>query len=260
MMRRPPGFSPFRSVQVQETKEGTTVSSPYTAMVQEEQDAEHERRPAEGHEKQKKHKIDHGHKHGHDQGHWPPKTHGLGHGHQKQHGLGHGHQLKLDYLKPQREDSFDHEHREERVHKHGHGHSKHKNHNRNSGKHTEERAEPLAGASEDSSTSPTQTQGRTTPSPPVAQPSVVVIPSDFQNTDLIDGVVTTTPPHAVETYDDFIPKIHVQPDSLSFKLISDFPEAMSPRCPGRPWKPVSRKDPTTEMGEFSDFDLTDALS
>ena len=229
-------------------------------MVQEEQDAEHERRPAEGHEKQKKHKIDHGHKHGHDQGHRPLKTHGLGHGHQKQHGLGHGHQLKLDYLKPQREDNFDHEHREEHVHKHGHGHSKHKNHNRNSGKHTEERAEPLAGASEDSSTSTTQTQGWTTTSPPLAQPSVAVIPSDFQNSDLIDGEVGTTPPYATETYDDLIPEIRVQPDSLSFKLISDFPEAMSPKCPGHPWKPVRRKDPTTEMGEFSDFDLTDALS
>ncbi|XP_075823936.1 kininogen-1 isoform X1 [Microtus pennsylvanicus] len=270
MMRRPPGFSPFRSVQVQEAKEGTTVSPPYTAMVQEEQDAEHERRPAEGHEKQKKHKIDHGHKHGHDQGHRPPKTHGLGnvhqkqhglgHGHQKQHGLGHGHQLKLDYLKPQREDNFDHEHREERVHKHGHGHGKHKNHNRNNGKQTEERTEPLVGASEDSSTSSIQTQGWTAPSPPLAQPSVTVTPSDFQNSDLIDGEVGTTPPYAPETYDDLIPEIRVQPDSLSFKLISDFPEAMSPKCPGRPWKPVSTKDPATEMGEFSDFDLTDALS
>lgn len=259
-MRRPPGFSPFRSVQVQEAKEGTTVSPPHTAMEQEEQEAEHEPRAAEGQEKQKKHKIDHGHKHGHDQGHGPPKTHGLGLGHQKQHGLGHGHQLKLDYLKPQREDTFDHEHREEHAHKHGHGHSKHKNHNRNSGKHTEERAEPVAGASEDSSTSSTQTQGRTTPSPPPAQPRVAVTPSDFQNSDLIDGVVATTPSYAMETFDDFIPDIQVQPDSLSFKLISDFPEATAPKCPGHPWKPVSRKDPTTEMGEFSDFDLTDALS
>ncbi|CAO2631402.1 Kng1, partial [Lemmus lemmus] len=258
MMRRPPGFSPFRSVQVQEAKEGRTVSPPYTAMVHEEQDAEHERRPADGHEKQIKHKIDHGHKHGHGQGHRHPWKHGLGHGHQKQNGLGHGHQLKLDYFKPQREDSFDHEHRAECAHKHGH--SKHKNHNKKSGKHTDKRTEPLASASEDSSASSAQTQGRTTTSPPLAQPSVTVTPSDFQDSDLVGGVVATTLPYAMETYDDLIPDIHVQPDSLSFKLISDFPEAMSHKCPGRPWKPVSRKDPTTEMGEFSDFDLTDALS
>uniref|UniRef100_A0A8C8W5H2 Cystatin kininogen-type domain-containing protein n=1 Tax=Peromyscus maniculatus bairdii TaxID=230844 RepID=A0A8C8W5H2_PERMB len=45
MMRRPPGFSPFRVISVQETKAGTTVSPPYTAMVQEEQNPENEQRP-----------------------------------------------------------------------------------------------------------------------------------------------------------------------------------------------------------------------
>uniref|UniRef100_A0A8C2MHM1 Cystatin kininogen-type domain-containing protein n=1 Tax=Cricetulus griseus TaxID=10029 RepID=A0A8C2MHM1_CRIGR len=81
------------------------------------------------------------------------------------------------------------------------------------------------------------------------------------DSDLIDSVVATTPPYATEIDDDLIPDIHVQPDSLSFKLISDFPEATSHKCPGRPWKPAhSRKDPGTEMGGYSDFDLTDALS
>ncbi|XP_034371282.1 kininogen-1 isoform X3 [Arvicanthis niloticus] len=80
------------------------------------------------------------------------------------------------------------------------------------------------------------------------------------DSDFIEGVVATTPPYDTEIHDDLIPAIHVQPDSLSFKLISDFPETTSQKCPGRPWKPVSWKDPNTETTEFSDFDLLDALS
>ncbi|KAL6035356.1 hypothetical protein STEG23_036380 [Scotinomys teguina] len=244
MMRRPPGFSPFRLSQPDNTKEGTSVSPPYTAMVQEEQNPENEQRPAHGHEKQAKHKIDHAQKHGHDQGHWPPKSHGLGHGRQKQHGLGHGH-------------TVGHGHK----HGHGHGHGKHRNKDKSKGKHTDQTTEPLGSSSEDSATSSEQTQGRTagtTTSPPLALSSVT--PSGFQDSDLIDSVVATTPPYVTEIDDDLIPDIHVQPDSLSFKLISDFPEATSHTCPGRPWKSVSRKDPTTEIRDYSDFDLADALS
>ncbi|XP_031220455.1 kininogen-1, partial [Mastomys coucha] len=62
----------------------------------------------------------------------------------------------------------------------------------------------------------------------------------------IEGVVATTPPYDTEIHDDLIPDIHVQPDSLSFKLISDFPEATSHKCPGRPWRPASWKDPNTD--------------
>ncbi|XP_028640543.1 kininogen-1-like [Grammomys surdaster] len=80
------------------------------------------------------------------------------------------------------------------------------------------------------------------------------------DSDFIEGVVATTSPYDTEIHDDLIPAIHVQPDSLSFKLISDFPETTSQKCPGRPWKPVSWKDPNTETTEFSDFDLLDALS
>lgn len=103
MISRPPGFSPFRLVRVQETKEGTTVSPPYIDRVQEERDPGNEHGPIHGHDwfhaKQIKDKNHQGHKHGQDHGHWPPKQHGLSHGHQKPHGLGHGHKLKLDDLK-----------------------------------------------------------------------------------------------------------------------------------------------------------------
>ncbi|XP_076798842.1 kininogen-1 isoform X2 [Arvicanthis niloticus] len=266
MMRRPPGFSPFRSNPGQETKEGTTVSPPYIARVQEERDPENEQGLTHGHgrmhEKQKKAKNHRGHKHGHDHGHFPPKRHG--HGHQKPHGLGHGHQLKLDYLKHQREDGYDHTHTvgHGRGHGLGHGlgHGKHTNKDKNNVKHTDQRTEPLTSSSEDSTTS-TQLHGRTegtTLDPPLAQPTVTS--SGFQDSDFIEGVVATTPPYDTEIHDDLIPAIHVQPDSLSFKLISDFPETTSQKCPGRPWKPVSWKDPNTETTEFSDFDLLDALS
>ncbi|XP_051006728.1 kininogen-1 [Acomys russatus] len=241
MMRRPPGFSPFRSFLQHEIKGGTSVSSPFIARPQEEQDPENDRGPTHGsgslHEKQTKHKIDHGHKHGHDQGHRFRESHGLGHGHQKQHKHHHGHG-------------------------HGHGKGKHKNKDKSNGKHTDHRTEPLTSSSEDTTTSSTQTQGGTegpTLNPPLAQPSTAVSPSGIQDSDLT-GVMATTSPYAIDILDDLIPDIHVQPDSLSFKLISDFPEATPHKCPGRPWKPVSRKDPTTETTGFSDFDLLDALS
>ncbi|XP_029400707.1 kininogen-1-like [Mus pahari] len=80
------------------------------------------------------------------------------------------------------------------------------------------------------------------------------------DSDFIEGVAATIPPYDTEVHDDLIPDIQVQPDSLSFKLISDFPEATSHKCPGRPWKPVSWKDPNIEITELSDFDLLDALS
>jgi kininogen len=118
----------------------------------------------------------------------------------------------------------------------------------------------LASSSEYSTTS-TQIQERTegpTLTPPRAQPTVTS--SGFQDSDFIEDVVAITPPYDTGAPDDLIPDIHVQPDSLSFKLISDFPEATSQKCPGRPWKPASWKDPNTETTEFSDFDLLDVLS
>ncbi|XP_032755117.1 kininogen-1 isoform X1 [Rattus rattus] len=258
VIRRPPGFSPFRAPRVKKPKESTTVSPSYIARVQEERDPGNEQGPIHGHgwlhAKQIKDKNHQGHKHGH----------GIGHGHQKPHGLGHGHQLKLDDLKQQREDGYDHRHPvghgHGQRHGHGHGRDKHTNKDKNNVKHTDQRAEPLTSSSEDSTTS-TQIQGRIegfTLNPPLAQPAV--ISRGFQDSGFTEGVIATTSPYDTETHDDLIPDIHVQPDSLSFKLISDFPEATFHKCPGRPWKPVSRKDPTTETTEFSDFDLLDALS
>ena len=131
MLKRPPGFSPFRSVQVEETKEVTTVSPPYTSMApvqDEEQDSEKEQGPMQergwGHEKKIKHGLGLGHKHDHDQGHGHQREHGLGHGHQQQHGHGHAHQPERDYNPEyQGRHGLGHGHK----HEHGHGYGKHKN-------------------------------------------------------------------------------------------------------------------------------------
>ncbi|KAF4020909.1 hypothetical protein G4228_012638 [Cervus hanglu yarkandensis] len=246
LMKRPPGFSPFRSVQVMKTEEKTTVSLPYSAMspVQdEEQDSGKEQGPTYGHGQDhgkqiKLHSLGLGHKHEHVQGHGHRKGHHLGHGHQKQHGLGHGH-------------------------KHSHGPGKHKNKGKNNGKHDDWRTHYLASPYEDSTTSSAQMQEKTektTPLPSLAQPGVAVTFPDFQDSDLIATVMPNTLPPPTQSDDDWIPDIQIEPESLAFKLISDFPETTSPKCPGRPWKPVNGVNPTVEMKESHDFDLFDALS
>lgn len=235
MLKRPPGFSPFRKATREETKEGTTVSPLHTSMASiqdEEQDSGQVQGPTRahgwGHGKQIKHDLGHGLNHEHDQGH----------GHQRGHGLGHGHQ-----------------------HEHGHDHGNHKNKGKNNGQHNGWRTDHLASSSEDSTTSSAQTQEKIegpTSLPSLAQPGVAVTFPNFQDSDLIAAVVTNAPPTPTENDDAWIPDIQIEPNSLSFNLIPDFPET-SPKCPGRPWKPVSGMTPTVEMKEFHDFDLSDAF-
>lgn len=254
LMKRPPGFSPFRSVQVEKTKEGVTVSLPHSSMApiqDEEQDSGKEQRPAHGHDwghgKPIKPGLGHGHKYKPGQGHGHHKGHGLGHGHQKQHGLGHGHPRG---------------HGLAHGHEHGHGHEKHKNKGKNNGKHNGSKKEHLSSSHEDCTTSSAQTQEKTegpTPLPSLAQPGVAVTIPDFQDSDLIATVMLSTAPPPTESDDDWIPDIKIEPNSLSFKPISDFPETTSPKCPGRPWKPVNGVNPTVEMKELHDFSLSDAF-
>ena len=93
----------------------------------------------------------------------------------------------------------------------------------------------------------------------LAQPGVAITFPDFQDSDLIATVMPNTLPPPTESDDNWIPDIQIQPNSLAFKLISDFPETTSPKCPGRPWKPVNGENPTVEMKESHDFDLFDAI-
>ncbi|KAF5922241.1 hypothetical protein HPG69_007129 [Diceros bicornis minor] len=267
LLKRPPGFSPFRAAQVVETKEGTTVSPLHTSVApvqDEEQDSGKEQGPTRGHGrghgKQIKHGLGHGYKHEHDQGPGHQRGHGLGHGHQKQHGLGHGHQQKINYgLEHQGTHGLGHGHKRE----HGRGHVKHKNKGKNKGKHNGWKTEHLASSSEDSTTSSAQTQEESegpTPLPSLAQPGVAVTFPDFQDSALFATVMTNTPLAPTDSDDDWIPDVQIEPNSLSFNLISDFPETTPPKCPGRPWKPVDRMNPTVESKEFHDFSLSDALN
>uniref|UniRef100_A0A5F4WJF3 Kininogen 1 n=1 Tax=Callithrix jacchus TaxID=9483 RepID=A0A5F4WJF3_CALJA len=267
LMKRPPGFSPFRTLQAGEIREETTVSPPHTSMApvqDEEQDSGkeqgHTRRHDWGHEKQRKHGLSHGHKHERDHGHGHQRGHGLGWGHQQQHALGLGHKFKLDDLEHQRGHGLDHGHK----HKHGHGHGKHKNKGKKNGKHNGWKTEHLASSSEDSTTSSAHTQEKTegpTPIPSLSQPGVAVTPDfqDVQDSDRIATMMPNIPPTPTESDDDWIPDIQIQPNGLSFNQISDFPDTASPKCPGRPWKSVSEINPTTKMKESYDFDLADAL-
>ncbi|KAI4548231.1 hypothetical protein MG293_000561 [Ovis ammon polii] len=111
---------------------------------------------------------------------------------------------------------------------------------------------------EEKTTMREKTEETTLPSP--AQPGVAVTFPGFQDSDLIATVMPNTLPPPTESDDDWIPDIQIEPNSLAFKLISDFPETTSPKCPGRPWKPVNGVNPTVEMEESHDFDLIDALS
>ncbi|KAM9177437.1 kininogen-2-like [Dugong dugon] len=212
-----------------------------------------------GHGKKTKDGTVHGHKHKHDQGHWHQRVHGLGHGHQQEldyglehqrvHGLGHGHQ---------RGRGLAHGHK----HEPGHGHGKYKNKGKNNGKHNGWKTEHLASSSEDSTPPSVQAQEKTErpkPIPFLDQPGRAGTFSDFRDSDLIATVRPHTQPPPTENDDDWIPDIQIEPNRLSFSLISDFPETTSPKCPGRPWKPVNGMNPTAEMKEFHDFDLSDVL-
>ncbi|XP_040858906.1 kininogen-1 isoform X1 [Ochotona curzoniae] len=267
-MKRPPGFSPFRSVLMEQGKEGTTVSPShtFTAPVQdEEQDPEKEQRSTRGHgwylEEQKKHSFDHDHKHGHDQTPGHKKGHGLGHGHKKQHGLGYGHQQELNYdVEHQGGHGLNHGQKRGRglalgqknKHKLGHGHEKHKNKGKNKGKHSESSSEEI--------TTSAQTQEKTegpTSVPFLTQADRAVTLSGFQDSDLLATTMPNIPPVPTESDDDWIPDVKIGSNIPLFNLISDFPETTSPKCPGRPWKPVSVASPETSA--FDDFDLADAL-
>lgn len=259
------------------------VSLPPTSIIpvqDEERYSGKEQRPNKGHGRgHKKHiKSDLGHKHEHDQGdghimgyvfgHGHQKQHGLNHGHQQPHGLDQGEQQEFDY-EYQRNHGLGHGHQgghgSTHGNKHGHGHGKHKTKGKINRKHNGGQTEHFTSSSEDSTTSSLQIEKTTegpTPIISLPQTSEAVNVFDFQDSDLFEtrqSDIKPTPTQNDSDDDDWIPSIQVEPHSLSFNLLSDFPEITSPKCPGRPWKTVSEMNPATEIQEFQDFDLTDAL-
>lgn len=287
--KRPPGFSPFRSAINPNSEQKPIVSLPPTSIIpvqDEEKYSGKEQRPNKGHGRgHKKHiKSDLGHKHEHDQGDGHIMGYVFGRGHQKQHGLNHGHQQPPGLDQGQQQE-FDYEyqrnhgvghghqgdHSSAHGHKHGRGHGKHKTKGKIDRKHKHHgwQTEHFTSSSEDSTISSLQIEKTTEgPTPIISQPQTGEAADlfGFQDSDLFETRQSDITPAPTQNGDhdddddDWIPSVQVEePQSLSFNLISDFPEVTSPQCPGRPWKTVSETNPSTEIQEFQDFDLADAL-
>nr|XP_020844610.1 kininogen-1 isoform X2 [Phascolarctos cinereus] len=248
LMKRPPGFSPFRAAAVIPEMEGAEApSEPQTSDMTDQEEAQGPgkeqgltRSFGPGH--QKEHNSGHGHK--------DHRGLGLGHKHEHAHSQGHGHRHK---------------------HKHGEGHRKHEKKGKKSpGSWTDRYLDSPA-----KENSPSKTQEETQGPPPLlssALQEVTITPSDFQDLDLLD-LNPTNPPSEPKTDektketageeeytdDDWIPDIPIQPKSSLFTLVPDFPEPPAPKCPGRPWKPIDVMDPVKEESQYMDFDLSDAL-
>ncbi|XP_074046857.1 kininogen-1 [Macrotis lagotis] len=242
-MRRPPGFSPFRSMRL--NMDGmVALNEPQNSdmVEQEEEQAPGKRRgPPRGHGPW--------HQKGPNPGHWKKHHPGLGLGHNKH---GHGHHERHNLR---------HEDR------HGQGHWKHgekdkKNHESWTNKY---------GDNPTGENSPSMTQEETQGPPPLNSPSpqgVTVSPFDFQDSDLFSSNPTNLPsaPPAEEEEektgeeeDFFIPDIPVQPKRPLFPLLPDFPEPSAPKCPGRPWKPIDVMNPIKEEIQVKPFLLSEAL-
>ncbi|XP_036609619.1 kininogen-1 [Trichosurus vulpecula] len=239
LMKRPPGFSPFRAAAI-------APSEPQTSDMPEEEEQ------APGKEQGLTRSFGHRHRKEHDSGHGNRDHPGLGLGHKH----GHGHSQAHGYW---------------HKHKHGEGHQKHeKKEKKSQGSWTNEY---LDSPTEENSPSKTQkeTQG---PPPPLSSllQGVAPPPSDLQDLDLLDLNPTNPPSEPTteekkekageveDTEDDWIPDIPVQPKSSLFTLLLDFPEPLAAKCPGRPWKPIDVIDPVREESpHVVGFELSDAL-
>ncbi|XP_044525460.1 kininogen-1 [Gracilinanus agilis] len=251
LVKRPPGFSPFRAAAVIPAEETIATSEPQNFNTTEQ---EEEQTPGKGTG------YPHGYGHGQKKGHHPVhgnKNHpgfGLGHKHgpnhshgrHRGHDLGHGHKNK-----------------------HGQGHQKHGKKNKKS--HEGWTDEDLHSPSEDNfPPSLRQEENQSPPQPQSpSQQGVAVTPSYFQDLDLLVPNPTNIPaePTAEKKTggeeveeEDWIPDIPIEPKNPLFTLVPDFPEPVVPKCPGSPWQPIAVMNPVTEESQDGDFDLSDALS
>ncbi|XP_027731646.1 kininogen-1 [Vombatus ursinus] len=249
LMKRPPGFSPFRAAAlIPETNGAEAPSEPQTSDTTDQEEAQ-----GPGKEKGLIRSFGHGHR----------KEHSSGHGHKDHPGLGLGH--KHGHAHSQK-----HGHRHKP--KHGEGHQKHEKKDKKShGSWTNGYLDSPIKENSPSSKTQEETQGP----PPLLSSSlqeVTITPSDFQDLDLLDLNPTSPPSEPTtkekekekageeeDTDDDWIPDIPVQPKSPLFTLVPDFPEPSAPKCPGRPWKPIDAMGPVKEESPYVDFDLSDAL-
>ncbi|XP_074154116.1 kininogen-1 [Sminthopsis crassicaudata] len=233
LMKRPPGFSPFRSLLVKLPLESKVVPGEPQASDITEEEEEQATGTGQG-------LTPRGYGRGHQKGQNHP---GRGLGNKHGHGHGQGHKYK-----------------------HGQGHWKHEQKDKEShGSWTNEYLDiPNEG------NSPSKTQEESQGPPPLHSPSLqgVAVTSSFSDLDLL-GPNPTNPPSEpsiqekekageedVLKDDDLIPDIAVEPTISLFPSLPDLPE---PKCPGQPWKPVKVMDQGTEERENDDFDLSDAI-
>ncbi|XP_023357159.1 kininogen-1 isoform X1 [Sarcophilus harrisii] len=232
LMKRPPGFSPFRSSLVELPLESGVPGEPQASDITEQ---EEEQATGTGQGLTPR---------GYGRGHRKGQTHpGLGLGHKHGHGHGQGHKYK-----------------------HGQGHWKHEQKDKEShGSWTNEYLD-----SPNEGNFPSTNQEVTQGPPPLHSPSPqgdAVTSSYFSDFDLL-GPNPTNPPAEPSTQeektgkeddiedDDLIPDIIVEPKSSLFPSLPDLPE---PKCPGQPWKPVEVTDQGTEEREDDVFNLSDAI-
>ncbi|XP_068939748.1 kininogen-1 [Petaurus breviceps papuanus] len=239
IMKRPPGFSPFRAAAAIAPRGTQNSDMP-----------EQEEEQAPGKELELTHSFGHGPRKEHDSGHGKKARPGLGHKHAHDRSQGHGHGHKS---------------------KHGEGHKKHeKKDKKKHGSWTDEYRESPTEENSPSSKIQEETQGPPPPLSSVLQ-GVTANPFDLQDLDLLDLNPTNRPSEPTteekeekegqveDTEDDWIPDIPVQPKSPLSTLVPDFPEPPASKCPGRPWKPIDVIDPVREESPNLDFDLSDAL-
>uniref|UniRef100_A0A672UV71 Kininogen 1 n=1 Tax=Strigops habroptila TaxID=2489341 RepID=A0A672UV71_STRHB len=251
LLRRPPGFTPFRSLVMLNQPNEISCSDkneeekqkPDKETREDEQTPDKETREDGGQEPEGESEPEHKHKHKR------AYEHGQEHGHE------HGH--KKDHESDRR-----HKHQSGCRHRPGHG-CGHKKHSKN-GKHKH----PNPKSSEESNESGFD-QTKTLPSSSAETASEIVNPG-------VSRKETSTPAEPL-----------ILPDTSLFNEPPDRPESPLPKCPGKPWKeimdipapssfpreftnedllpsPVENSNPATEnsrpsQNEMKDLDLSDAL-
>ncbi|KAM9127250.1 kininogen-1 [Pangshura tecta] len=259
LMRRPPGFTPFRSLALEaETAE-------HTSQIKNEKGPREEQASIIGPRKDVTHEPAHEQGHRHDIGCGTEHEHRRGHGHGEEHGRrhdtgrepehehrrGHGHE---DEHRRRHDIGCRREHEHEDKHGRGHGHGKHKDkqkkikdkHKHSKDESSEESHEKVTNQRETLLAAVAEIpEGTPSPKPDLVE---LDVPSSTQQStiDLTDYFIenpdlpTEIPDLPAETDSPGI-----IPDSPLFDGLLDLPEPSVPKCPGKPWKPIIDLSTTT---------------
>ncbi|CAM4610365.1 kininogen-1 [Caretta caretta] len=252
LMRRPPGFTPFRSLAV----EAKTIQ--YTPQIKNEKGPREGQDPGKGPGKDIRHEPAHKQGHRHDIGHGPEHDHRRGHEDE------HGHRHDIEHG-PEHEHRRGHGHKDEhrRRHdigcgsehedRHGHGHGKHKDKQKKIKDKCKHSTEESSEESHDKVTNQKETLLAVVAEIQSHKPNLVEL--DVLPSTLTDGFTE-------------IPDLPAEPDSPGiipdiplFGGLPDLPEPSVPKCPGKPWKPITDLSTTTNKPKvLTNEDLLPHLS